>query len=153
MRADQRGTLLIEHRQAFGTGRLARVVGDIEREEITRRNESIHRVQVDVIGIHKVGRGPVQRLHSGIRLGAETLGLRADEGVLAVGLVPNRMKRHTSHGGGLDRGKLGLALMGEAVAHADGESWEFFHNDGIQVWWCGGGYRMTRKPWNSRRPG
>ena len=80
-----------------------------------------------MIRIHEVGSGPAQRLHRGIGLGAEVLRLRAHESVLAVRLVPNRMKRHAALGGGLDGGELGLALVGETVAHADCETGKFFH--------------------------
>ena len=76
-----------------------------------------------MIGIHEVWRGPVKRLHSGIRLGAEILGLGANEGVLAVRLVPHWMKRHTALGCGFNCRELSLALVGKTVAHADSKSW------------------------------
>ena len=123
MRANKSGTLFVKCRHAFGARGLAGIICDIKREEITRRNEAIHRVQVDVIGIHKVRRGPIQCLHCRIRLGTQILGLGADEGVLAVRLVPDRMQRHATLCGGLNCGELSLPLVSEAIAHADGESW------------------------------
>ena len=139
MRTNQPGALFKKRLHALRACGFAGIIRHIEREEITRRNEAIHRVQVDVIGIHKVRRGPVQCLHGGIRFGTEIGGFRSNEGVLTVRFVPNRVKRHTAFCSGLDCGKLGLALLGKTIAHADGESWEFFHSG-----WIFGGRFLKR---------
>ena len=133
MRANQTGALFEKRRQALRARGLSGIIRHIEREEITRREEAIHRVQVDVIGIHKVRRGPIQCLHGGIRFGAETLGFCANKRMLTIRLVPNRVQRHAAFCSGLHGGKLGLALMGKTVTHADGESREFFHSGVLRV--------------------
>ena len=43
-----------------------------------------------MVSIHVIGIFPAQRLHRRISFGTQTGRLRADEGVLAVGFVPDR---------------------------------------------------------------
>ena len=50
-------------------------VGDVDREEIRRRNKTVHGFQApDVVGVHVVGILPAERLDGGISLGAEQEG-------------------------------------------------------------------------------
>jgi hypothetical protein len=62
---------------------------------------------------------PSELMYSGIRCGPRLRGFGADDGVLAIGLVPHRHHKHSRFGrlhAGLE---LCACLMGKAVSYAD----------------------------------
>ena len=108
--------LHVRRRRRLGDG-----VGHVNREEIRRRDETIHGFEADMVGVHVVGFFPAERGHGVVGLGAEAGRLGADEGVFAVGLVPDGDEFRAEFRGQHAGGKLRLALMAEAVAHAEGK--------------------------------
>ena len=102
--------------------RLAEAVGDIQGEEIAAGDEGVHRLYRDMVGINKVRPAVAQRLHRRIRLVAEALRLRPDQGVLPLALVPYRGHVHpqclcVQHGT-----QLRFSLATKTVAHPKCES-------------------------------
>jgi len=71
----------------------------------------VHRLQVDVVGVEKEGLAPAHILHCHVRRVARLHRLGADNGVLAVRLVPHRNDFHARVGGQKTCGKLGLRLV------------------------------------------
>ena len=74
--------------------------------------------------------GPVEGFHGRLRGVEDALRVGADEGVLAVGFVPDGHDGDALRGGELKGVELGLGLVGETVAHADGEFFECQHEGG-----------------------
>lgn len=70
---------------------------------------------------------PAERPHCGLRGVEYALRFRADERVFAVGLVPYGNGLDAVLGKELESMKLRFGLMGEAIAHADGESFKSQH--------------------------
>ena len=113
----------------LGAGGFAGEIRHVERVEIAGREEPIHGLQPDVVGIDVVRLVPAERLHRGVRLGPDIVGPAVDDGVFAVGLVPDRVNAQA----GVTRLENGLelraALAGKAVAHAEGVFFDV-HNGG-----------------------
>ena len=65
-------------------GGFADAVGHVNREEIRGRDETIHRFEPDVVGVHMVRIFPAECFHRRIGFGAQTGRLGADEGMFAV---------------------------------------------------------------------
>ncbi len=112
----------LEERGDIGVlGGLPDQVGDVDGEEVARREEARDGLQIDMVGVEEVGLRPAERLHGIIGCGARLAGLGANDGMLAIGLVPDR----DDFNAGLRRknagGKLGLGLVRKPVTHADGE--------------------------------
>lgn len=80
-----------------------------------------------MIGIDVPALRPAERLDRGLCGVEHALRLGADEGVFAVGFVPHGHDRDTLCRGALEGLELGFGLMGETVAHADGEFFESQH--------------------------
>jgi hypothetical protein len=71
-------------------GRLPDGVGHIQREKVARIEKAVHRSQVDVIGVQIIRARPTEFVHGAIGGGARARGLRADDQVLAIRLIPDR---------------------------------------------------------------
>ena len=110
-------------------GLLPDAVGDINGEEVGAGEKLVHGFHADVIGVHVPAAGPVEGRHCGLRGVEDALGVRADEGVFAVGFVPDGHDGDALRGGELESVELGLGLVGEAVADADGKFFECQHED------------------------
>ena len=89
-RADQLRMPVDKRLHRLGRRGLADGIRDIDREEIRVREEAIHRFQPDVIGIDVPAFLPAERRDRRLRGGEHARRLGADEGVLAVRLVPDR---------------------------------------------------------------
>ena len=98
------------------------LVRNIDGEEVAGFEKSIHRAQVDVVGIAEIWMLPFEVLNSGIRGDARLRGFGADDGVLAIRLVPYRHHDHT----GLRRleagAQLRAGLMHKPVSYPDRKS-------------------------------
>ena len=120
---------LDERLDAVRLGRLADGIGDVDREEIAGGDEAVHRVEVDVVGIHVIGLRPAGLPHRLIGGGAHAGGFGADDDVLAIRFVPDgndvdaALRRHHA------RPQLRLGLVREAVADAEGEFFQSQHDD------------------------
>ena len=99
-------------------GGFADAVGDVDGEEIGGRDETIDGFEADMVGVDVVGLFPTESFDGGIGFGAEAGGFGADEGVFAVGFVPDGDEVCAEFGGELAGAELGLALMAETVTHA-----------------------------------
>ena len=119
--ADQFGMAAGKGLHAFGIGGFANRVGHVNREEIRRRDETIHGFEPDVVGVHVIRFLPAERLHRRIRLEAHTGWFGADELVFAIRLVPDGNNIRTKLGGQDARAKLRVALVRKTVAHAKRE--------------------------------
>jgi hypothetical protein len=116
--AQQFRVMIDKRLHAFGIGGFANRVGHVNREEIRRRDETIHGLEPDVVGVHVIRFFPTKRLHRRIRLGAQTGRFGADERVFAVRFVPDGYDVRAEFGGQDTCIQLGLALMRKTVAHA-----------------------------------
>ena len=81
----------------------------------------IRRIQADVIGVYVVGMIPVRLAHGLICDAANVGGTGANYLVFTVRFVPHRDYSHAVAGSHLAGPQLGLGLMRETVAHAQGE--------------------------------
>lgn len=117
-----------ERADRFRRCRLADAVRDVNGEEVRAREKALHRFEPDMIGIDVPAAGPALGFHRGLRGVEHALRLRADEGVFAIGFVPDRRHVDAVLGEQLKRVKLGLRLMREAVAHAERETFENQHS-------------------------
>ena len=88
--SDQLGMPFQEGFDCLGCGRLTNEIGHIDGVEVAVRQEASHCFQADMIGIQEVRSHPAEGRHGGIGGGTGGRGLRTDDGVLAVGLVPDR---------------------------------------------------------------
>jgi len=111
-----------------GGGGLADGLGDVEGEEVAGRQEAVHVREIDVVGVDAIGALPAEGRGGGVGLGAHAGRLGADDEVLAVALVPHRRDGDALLQGLLTGGELRAALLGEAVAHAERESFEDHFN-------------------------
>ncbi len=112
MARDERGHIVRRCRLPDGAG-------DIERVEIAGVDEAVHGAEIDVVGVHVVGKGPAERAYRGIGGAADGARFTAHDQVLAIGFIPDRNHVHPaggSHAAGLE---LGFGLVGEAVAHTE----------------------------------
>ena len=118
--ADQLRMFPHEHRNRVALGRLPDKIRHVDGEEIRAVEILVDRVHVDVVGIHVPTLLPAQCLHR--RLGGviNALRFRADEAVLAVGLVPDRHHFDAIRGQLHTRLQLRLSLVRKSVAHAHG---------------------------------
>jgi hypothetical protein len=80
-------------------------------EEVARRDEAIHCAEVDVIGINVEAMCPAERHSRSLRLGKHSRRLRAYEGVLTIGFVPDGCDVDAECTRTRDGLVLGLALM------------------------------------------
>ena len=120
-RAGQFGVAVHKCLHVRARGGFADAVRHVNGEEIRRRDEPIHRFEPDMVGVHMIGIFPAERLHRRIRFGPQAGRLGADEGVLAVGFVPDRNEDRAQFRRLHARVKLRLALMAKTVAHAKGK--------------------------------
>jgi hypothetical protein len=82
-----------------------------------------------MVGIKKILVFPTECGDSLISRFTSAAGFRADDGVFAVGFVPDGYDVGTELGG-LDEGiELGFCLMSEAIADAEGEFGAKFHGN------------------------
>src|SRR6202789_2180765 len=133
-RPDQLRMTLDERRNSRWFRRLPDEISHIQREEVTWRKEPRNRLEVDMVRIQKVRLLPLQFPYSRIRSLPRLARLRADDHVLAIGLVPNRHnfytrlpRQHTSL-------QLRLRLMCEAVPHTHRKFRKFqsiFHRNAL----------------------
>ncbi len=72
-----------------------------------------------MVGVDEVGIRPAEGARRGVGLGADVGGPRADDRVLAVGLVPDGGDRDAEIAGADEGRELGPPLAGEAVADAE----------------------------------
>ena len=79
-------------------------------------DEAVDRLQADVIGVDEVRPLPIERDDRGVGFGPDARRLAVHDQVLAVGLVPDRRDVDAELLRLDERGELGLALMGEAIA-------------------------------------
>jgi hypothetical protein len=82
--------ILEEMMDHFCRGRFADRVGHIDGEEIRAAKKAIDRIESDMVGIGMPGERPIGLPNRLLCGSSYTFRLRADEGVLAIGLVPNR---------------------------------------------------------------
>ena len=122
--SDQLRMAIQEGLHRLGGRGLSDEVGDVDRVEVAVRQEAPHRFQADVIGIQEVRGLPAEGFHSRIGGGPGCGRLGADDGVLAVRLVPDGDHLHALRQGELAGLQLGLRLVGESVADADGKAAE-----------------------------
>ncbi len=125
--ADEFGVAVDEGVDLTGFRGAADAVGDVDGEEVGVGQEAVDGLESDVVGVDVPGVFPVEGLHGGLGGGEDGGGFGSDEGVFAVGLVPDRDDGEAvlgDLGAGLE---LGLGLVGEAVAGADGVTCELEH--------------------------
>ena len=103
---------------ALGLGGFANRIGHVNREEVRWRDETIHRFEPDVVGVHVIRLLPAEFPDCRIRGGAGAGRFGTDDGVLAVGLIPDRNDIHALFCGHHACGQLGPALMCKTVTHA-----------------------------------
>jgi hypothetical protein len=84
------------------------------------RYKPVHGLQIDVIGIHMIGRGPTQLPDCGIRGRANRARVGTDKHVFPVRLVPHRNHITTLILGQDTGAQLRLGLMRETVADTNG---------------------------------
>ena len=118
--ADQLGMPVGEGLDRVRGGRLADGVGHVDGVEIAGGEEAVHGFQADVVGVDVVGLLPAQFAHRGVGRRADAAGFGADGRVLAVRLVPDRDDLGALLGGQHAGAQLGLGLVGETVADAEG---------------------------------
>jgi len=106
-------------------GALADEIGDVDGEKVAGGDEMVHGLHADVVGIDEIGVLPAQRLDGRIGLGAGVARLAVDDGVFAVGFVPDRCDLDALIFQQLEGVQLGLTLMAEPVTDADGVFSEF----------------------------
>lgn len=119
--ADEFGMGVDEGFHVRGDGGFADAVGDVDGEEIGRRDKTIDGFEANVVGIDVVGLFPAEGFDGGVGFGAEARRFGADEGVFAVGFVPDGNEVRAEFGGELAGAELGFSLVSEAVTHAEGE--------------------------------
>jgi hypothetical protein len=97
----------------------ADLVRNVDGEEVAGLEEAIDCAEIDVVGIAEIRLAPVKFMDSGVRGRARLRRFGADDGVLAVGLIPHRHDKH-SGSGSLHAGlELSARLMGKAISYAD----------------------------------
>jgi len=77
-----------------------------------------------MIGIHPVGTSPTKLFNRRIGLGADAGGVRADNRVFAIGLIPNRCDCRAHRLGLHKRGQLRFAFATKPVANPDAVAFE-----------------------------
>ena len=117
-RAGEFGMTVHKRLHVRRVGGFADAVGHVNREEIRRRHETVHRFEADMVGVHMIGIFPAKRLHRRIGFGPQTGRLGADEGVFAVGFVPDRDECRAQFRRQDAGTELRPALMAKTVAHA-----------------------------------
>jgi hypothetical protein len=100
---------------------LADGVRHVNREEIRRIEEGVHRFEPDVVGVHVPRFVPAEFFHRLLRCGAHAGWPRPDDVVLAIGLVPNRRDLDALPRRQHDRLQLRFGLVRKPVAHAKGK--------------------------------
>ena len=126
-RADEFRMFVDKRGDIRGIGGLADVIGDIEGEEIAGRDEAIHRLEVDVVGIQQILARPAEFGHGLVGGVAGGLRLGADDVVLAVRLVPDRCDVDAEVLGGDEGLELCVRAVGEAVTDSEGVFGAGFH--------------------------
>ena len=116
--AGQFGMTVGKRLHVFGLGGLANRVGHVNGEEIRIGHEAVHRFEPDVIGVQMIRLFPAEFLDRRVRRGAGDGRLGADDGVFAVGLVPDRNNLDALIGDHDARPQLGLGLMRKTVTQA-----------------------------------
>ena len=105
----------------FRRGGFADGIGDVNGEKVGGVEKAVHGFEADMVGVHVPGFFPAEFADGLVRRGAHAGGFGADDGVLAVGFVPDGsdfdalLRRQDA---GL---QLGLGLMRKTVAHAKGK--------------------------------
>lgn len=99
-----------------GARRFANGVGDIDREEIRAGNESVYRLEPDMIGVYVPLLSPIKGDDCGLGSVEDTLRFRANEGVFPVGLVPYGNDLDSLLSEHVERPQLGARLLPEPVS-------------------------------------
>ena len=110
-----------------GGCRFADRVGDIDREKVARLEESVDRLEPDMVGIDEPGMRPLPRRHGFRRRHTHARGLAPDKRMLAIRLVPHRGDDDAPRCELLERRELGLGLVGEAITDTERQSGKRFH--------------------------
>ena len=104
-----------------GRDRLADRIGYVDGIEVAGVREPVHRGEVDMVRVHEVRLPPSTLPDSGVGFLADSAGLRPDNSMLPVGLVPHRRHGNPVFRGQDARPQLRAPLPPEPVAHAQGE--------------------------------
>ena len=104
---------------------LANPVRHVKRVKIRVRQETVHRAELDMVGIHVVRPLPAQFFGRCIRRSPRGRGLGTDDEMFAVRLVPNGDDLEAVRGCHHASAKLGFGLVREAVADPDRQLLEF----------------------------
>lgn len=108
---------------------LADRVCHVDREKIRVWEETIHGLQADVIRIDMPASRPAASFYGSLSSGQHARRFRADEAVLAIGLIPNRHHFEAILRNEFAGSQLRLRLMRKAVANTDGEFFENEHGE------------------------
>jgi len=95
----------------FGRSWLADAVRDVDGEEVRARKKAVHRFEADVIRINVPAATPAGRLDGGLCGIEHALRFGTDEGVFAIGFVPDRRHLDAPFGEQLEGAKLGPGLV------------------------------------------
>ena len=120
-RPDQFRMTIHKGADVFFSSGFANRIGHVNREKIRGLQERVHGFETDMVGIHVVRAIPGQFLHGFFSRRAHACRMRADDGVLAVGLVPHGHDIDPLTGRLHASAQLGFGLPGEPVTHAEGE--------------------------------
>lgn len=101
-------------------GRFADAVGDVDGEEITRCEEALKVLQIDVIGVAEIRLVPGAVFYGSFDGSAGLGRLGTDDDVFAVRLIPNRCYFEASLSGLFECGELGFGFVSESVAYTEG---------------------------------
>jgi hypothetical protein len=99
--------------------RLTDPVGHIDGVEIRCGEEPVYGAEIDVVGIHVIGLGPAEFVDGGVCGGTNTIRLRSDNVVLAVGLVPDGDHVNAALGGHPAGVELRFSLVCKPIPDAD----------------------------------
>ena len=94
---------------------------DINREKIRARDEAVHRLQADVVRVNMIGVSPTSGLHGAVSGGPNSLRLRSNDRMFAIGFVPNRNDFDAKACDELAGVELRCRLAAKAVADAKRE--------------------------------
>ncbi len=108
-------------------GRLADEIRNVDGVEVAGREEAIYGAEIDVVGVAEIWLRPSERLNRGVGGWRVRRRFGSDDGVLAIGFVPDGSDFDSVFGGEDAGFELGFGLMREAVAYSEGEFAECDH--------------------------